>query len=228
MVNLRGTLFITDSKKMCYDWLQTQLVPNAVPIMVIDLDEQNTDMEKQFPHSVLKGTVLLPPPSVIFLQIDGDMNAFNNEYNAYLRSDVAMDFIHAMVYMLYSGINTIMYVDDFDENAIWLYILLCHFELDYGIHVGSSDKDPFVYNHIYDPHTAGILYNHCYIDFDEYVHITPLEYIQIDPLVKNRLITDASSRRLKGETYLDSYIRHKKMAYGIPIVPPKIDLVTFS
>jgi hypothetical protein len=154
-----GTLFITDSK----DLISAAVFdPNKRQrCMVLDLDETSDELKSMFPNDAIKGTVLLPPPSAIFLQIDGDQEGFIFDYEMYLRSNDVVDYISTIIFMIYSGINTLIYIPSYSEDSVWVNVLLGFFEKEFGIHIGTSVTNGFSYNGTQDHYISNLMYDDC-------------------------------------------------------------------
>lgn len=129
-------------------------------VLCVDLDDAGEfDLDKKFPYHVQKGTVLCPPPSAIYKQIDGDADGFVREYQSYLANDeLVMDFESTLLIYLKNGGRILIYSPaPIDGGVVWLDILLSHIMNKYGIIVGT-DKIPFTYNPAYEVPNARNLF----------------------------------------------------------------------
>ena len=135
----------------------------------ISLDEADSTLQKEFPNRVVSATVLLPPPSAVFAEIDGDSERFVMEYAAYLDSDVVCEFNAVMLKLLHDGINVIMYIPSFNEDSVWVNQLMINQYTRYGITAGLSAEKGFAYDTRYDYHVYNILYSHDYVDVFDYI-----------------------------------------------------------
>lgn len=200
-----GTIYVTEDKQMCYN----HIVNPQWPHMVIDLDETSTDMEQMFPGSILKGTILLPPPSAVFAQIDGDAEGFGREYFGYLNSDVVVDFTDTMVYMVYAGINTLIYIPpDDDEFRPWMDLLYIHFQRNYGFVLGTP-VNPFLIDYNRMSMYAYKLYRNNHIRLDDYIRMIPFEVKGVPDGIRARVAQDLFDYQKPGEMYYDAYERYR-------------------
>ena len=61
------------------------------------------------PNSI-KATILLPPTQAIIADADDDIQTFQALYYNYLISDEVTEFISIVLYVLYTGVNVLIYI----------------------------------------------------------------------------------------------------------------------
>lgn len=185
-----GTLYLTDSKELVYQSITNPT--NVQRCMVIDLDEQSNELEEAFPRDAVIGTALLPPPSAVFREIDGDHDGFVEEYLLSLRSENVMDYISSVLLMVYSGINTLIYVPCFSEDSVWINILLTFFETDFGFHIGTSATNGFAYDSTKDINVLNTMFLYNCIDVLSYLRDIPPYYNNHPPFLVAKISRELS------------------------------------
>ena len=112
-----GSLFIVDEQH--FDILKYNLSTNPPPgrgpavgtLLCCDLDDGDDMLECMFPEHVQKATLLCPPPSALFKEIDGDMDGFISEYMSYLDYDNSVKEFYDKA--LYENSKTMDIVNDY-------------------------------------------------------------------------------------------------------------------
>lgn len=176
-----GTLYLTDNKELVCQSITNPM--NIQRCMVIDLDEQSNDLETMFPKDAVKGTFLLPPPSAVFREIDGDHDGFIDEYISFLKSERVIDYISSILLMVYSGVNTLIYVPSFSEDSVWINILLGFFETEFGFHIGTGANNSFAYDSTKDINVLNLMFMCNCIDVLSYLRDIPLSYTNHPPFL---------------------------------------------
>lgn len=217
---ITGSLYITDSTDMIYKQM-IQSVHRQQRCMVLDLDETGDELTSSFPQDVNKGTILLPPPGAIFLQIDGDQEGFLTEYYAHLQSQDVIDFIATVIFMTYAGINTLIYIPSYNEDSVWLNVLLQFFESEFGIHIGTGPTDYFRYDGMHDAYLINLMYLNRCIDVITYMREIPPVYDAHPNYLAARIVNDL--RPFSGDEHpWNTYIRMVTALHTNPMVRPAL------
>lgn len=161
---IRGTLFLADE----LNFVKAILSDPYSTTLIFSLDEVDHSLEKDY-YRAIQATVLLPPPSAIFAEIDGDSEKFVTEYREYLSSIVPTDFIVTILKLLHDGIDGILYIPSFNEESVWVNVLLSYLFETYGIKLGTSSTDGFLFDRRYKFKIAEDLFMRNYITALEYV-----------------------------------------------------------
>lgn len=177
-MNIIGTIYLVDEHHV--NVLQNNLMRYAPPggglatgtMMCIDMDDADDSIEKAFPMHAQKGTLLCPPPSALYKEIDGDQEGFIMDYNMYLDTDASVqDFIASMLLYLHIGGHILLYSPTpIDSDAIWLNTLQLYFYSRYGITIGTGESSPFSYDPKYDSYIASLLFSKNYMEVLDYLY----------------------------------------------------------
>lgn len=188
-MNIIGNIYMMDEPHI--DVLKRELALNPAPggglatgtMLCIDMDETTDQLEQMFPYHCQKGTLLCPPPKILYKEIDGDQEGFVQDYYAYLDYDEAVqDFVASMLLFLHIGGNIRMYTPSFiEDDSIWLNTLILFFFTRYGITIGTGADRPFSYDSRYDGHIANFMYSKGIMEIFDYVNsctelIAPFEF----------------------------------------------------
>lgn len=195
MVAIKGSLFITDD----IIFLRNILMDPMSRMLCLSLDEVDRSLEREF-NRVVPATILLPPPSAIYAEIDGDSERFINEYNAYLYSEKPTEFIVTILKLLHDGQNAIMYIPSFNEDSVWVNQLMLNFFVRWGITIGLSKEKGFAYDQRYDIPIMEELYRNNYVDPLQFIMETPPGYYPNDPNLAVKLQNDVFCYLQPGES----------------------------
>ena len=171
-MNILGTLYLTDNKNVVINAI---LNPSRFTICMDTSETGNVEednmLHQMFPGNVQKATILNAPPKAVYAEIDGEHERFIELYNEYLDSPEVTDFIVAMLSHMHRGYerDIIIYVPNFNEDSVWINVLLINIFTRFGIHIGTSPQDFFSYNPDYDQVIADALYQYNYIDIFDYI-----------------------------------------------------------
>lgn len=209
MKNILGTIYLMDED--CIDVLRKNLTtmppPGGFPdpkatILCIDMSDEDDHLEKWFPHHTQKGTLLLPPPSALYKQIDGDQEGFITEYNNYLDNDQSVkDFVATMLYYMHIGGNILLYTPtEINSGAVWINVLELWFYSRYGITMGTAPDAPFFYDQNYDYIVANELYT-CLgmMSALDFVYSVDADLSKVTPANMQRLYQDLQPLVMEGE-----------------------------
>lgn len=214
---VRGTVYMTDDLDLIFKALSDPMNrAQGRSIMALSLDEMDSELERQYPYDAFKATCLLPPPTAIFHQIDGDTNAFVEEYTIYLQSDVVTDFLSAVFKSLVNGVNIMMYTPSFGEDIVWINIFLQFMENYYGIHIGTSATNNFIYNPNFDIPLANTMYFYNAMDIIEFMIYTPDNYVVIPNHLVSKIAYDLRGLVGDKENPMDIFFEMRKIYHGCP------------
>ncbi|WP_301204361.1 hypothetical protein [Bacteroides acidifaciens] len=220
---IQGTMFITNEKELVY---RTMADPrNHGKCMVLDMDEQDDSLEQHYPTIAAKATILLPPTTAVFREIDGDSQGFIMEYHSWLHNDTVEDFISAIILMMCRGYNVLLYAPSYSEDTIWVNELLKYFEMTYGLHVGTSAENGFVYNPAFDPYNLDMMYFYCCISVMDYLAMIPPYYVNIPLTIMAKLNNDLATFSGGDEPIDQTYNR---IRYALSINPNMVPAVSFD
>lgn len=176
-MNIIGTIYFVDEEHM--DVLRSNLMQIPPPggglvngtMLCIDMDDSDNSIEQQFPLHTQKGTLLCPPPSALYKEIDGDQEGFIMEYNMYLDTDPSVqDFVTSMILYLHVGGHILLYTPTpIDSDAIWLNTLQLWFYSRFGIAIGTGTTR-FSYDQRYDAQIATMLFIKSYIGVLDFIY----------------------------------------------------------
>lgn len=168
---IRGSLYLFKRKEDIIPLLMNPMMKTVC----FDMDETSDEL-MQFGNT-FKSTILLPPANVMFTLIDGNIEQFRNEYESFLHSDVVCDFMSAVLYTLYSGVNAVFHIsEDVEDDSIWLIHLLTFLQNTYGLHVGTSvNTNPFIYDERYDLMIVDLFYYYNIMNVFEYMIFGPYD-----------------------------------------------------
>lgn len=177
-MNIIGTMFLVDEANM--NVLRNNLMSFPPPggglatgtMLCIDMDDADDSIEQQFPLHAQKGTLLCPPPSALYKEIDGDQEGFIMEYNMYLDNDPSVqDFIASMLLYLHIGGHILLYTPTpIDSDAIWLNTLQLFFYTRYGITIGTGINCPSSYDPSFDIKIANMLFAKSYMEVLDFIY----------------------------------------------------------
>ena len=177
-MNIIGTMFLVDEANM--NVLRNNLMSFPPPggglatgtMLCIDMDDSDDSIEQQFPLHAQKGTLLCPPPSALYKEIDGDQEGFIMEYNMYLDNDPSVqDFIASMLLYLHIGGHILLYTPTpIDSDAIWLNTLQLFFYTRYGITIGTGINCPSSYDPSFDIKIANMLFSKSYMEVLDFIY----------------------------------------------------------
>ena len=177
-MNIIGTMFLVDEANM--NVLRNNLMSFPPPggglatgtMLCIDMDDSDDSIEQQFPLHAQKGTLLCPPPSALYKEIDGDQEGFIMEYNMYLDNDPSVqDFIASMLLYLHIGGHILLYTPTpIDSDAIWLNTLQLFFYTRYGITIGTGINCPSSYDPSFDIKIANMLFAKSYMEVLDFIY----------------------------------------------------------
>ena len=177
-MNIIGTMFLVDEANM--NVLRNNLMSFPPPggglatgtMLCIDMDDADDSIEQQFPLHTQKGTLLCPPPSALYKEIDGDQEGFIMEYNMYLDNDPSVqDFIASMLLYLHIGGHILLYTPTpIDSDAIWLNTLQLFFYTRYGITIGTGINCPSSYDPSFDIKIANMLFSKSYMEVLDFIY----------------------------------------------------------
>lgn len=214
---VQGTVYMTDSLELIHNELNSMENRRlGRKIMVLSLDEMNCELEHQYPNDVYKAVCLLPPPSAIFHQIDGDQQAFIDDYTMYLQLEVVTDYLSAVFNALMNGVNILLYTPSFGEDIVWINILLNFMENFYGIHIGTSSVNRFWYNPSYDIALANTMYAYNAIDVIQYMIITPDDYVMIPHHLVAKIAYDLRIYIPREDDPMEAFFQMRKTYHTSP------------
>lgn len=238
-----GTMYLIDPPNIDYLKESLSRMPSPpIPIpstpgkglfcgtaLCLDMDETNigrySDLEMLFPNHYIPATTLCPIDDAVDHIRNGDQEGFIKAYNDYLDYDgIAQDEITTILYLLYKGVNIMLYTPTYIIDDTWVNTLMTFFYTRFGIGIGVSRFEPFTYNPQYDIKIAMYLYIHNAIDVHEFISLAPIDLP--DPSVVDKLGMDLIKYcPYRGNTPLEvyySFVEQCKQgnAFGIPIVHP--------
>lgn len=219
MIAMPGSLYLTDNKDLiCKSITDPMKIQKS---MALSMDEQSSELENMFPGYVMKATILLPPPSAVFREIDGDYRGFIDEYVGWLNSEMVVDYISSILLMIYQGINTMIYIPSFSEDSVWVNTLLEYFEKTYGLHIGTSAENGFRYDNAYDAGVLNTMYYRNCINELQYLAGLPPYYNDIPPQIWSKLTFDLMKYGGRDEDIMSVYnrIRRDSNANHSVVVP---------
>lgn len=173
---LLGNLYLAED----INFVRTVLSDPMSRTICMSMDEADDTLEREFPNLVQKSTILCPPPSAIYKEVDGDSEGFINDYLYYLGSPSVMDFFAAMLYYMHTGGNVLIYIPEYTEDSIWVNILCNFMSSNFGIIAGSSAEKSYYYNSEYDYNVLMILYDYGYMSIFEFIASYPYQVLEPD------------------------------------------------
>lgn len=208
MIAMLGSLYLTDNKDLiCRSITDPTKIQRS---MALSMDEQSSELENMFPGYVMKATILLPPPSAVFREIDGDYRGFVDEYIGWLNSEMVTDYISSVLLMVYQGINTMIYIPSFSEDSVWVNTLLEFFEKTYGLHIGTSAENGFRYDNNFDINVLNTMYYHNCINELQYLSGLPIYYNEIPSQIWSKLAFDLMKYGGRDEDAMSVYNRIRR------------------
>lgn len=229
-MNILGTIFLIDEPHI--DVLKSNLMTNPPPghsiatgcMICCDMDESDNMLELWFPEHCQKATLLCPPPSAMYKEIDGDLEGFIQCYNEYLDYDNSVqDFIASMLLFMHLGGNILLYTPShIEDDAIWVNTLMMYFYTRFGITIGTGPDKPCLYDPKYDSVVATLMYDRGVMDVFDYINSITDPYP--DPKIQQRLTFDLLPFASPGENPLNLYylMRDAINRNGIPVFIPAI------
>lgn len=233
-MNIIGTMFLVDEAHM--DVLQSNLssmappgspVPAGNTMLCIDMSDDDNRIEQWFPNHTQKGTLLTPPPSALYKQIDGDQEGFIVEYNNYLDNDQSVrDFVASMMYFLHVGGHILLYSPtELDSGAIWLNTLQLWFYTRFGINIGTGAQSPFTYDQNYDYIVANELYGRLgAMNVLDFVYSIAADITKVDPMNMQKFYQEMEPFVMAGEDPFSilQFIRINLLTGGSPAYKPAV------
>lgn len=226
-----GSLFIVDEQH--FDILKYNLSTNPPPgrgpavgtLLCCDLDDGDDMLECMFPEHVQKATLLCPPPSALFKEIDGDMDGFISEYMSYLDYDNSVkEFLSSLLLFIHLGGNAIIYTpSNVDDDAIWLNTLMAFFNTRFGITIGTSQTEPYYFDERYSSIVSSYMYENGSMNVFDFINSTtdtaPNNYI-----ISEKLRTDLAPYVDSGHdpAMLFTEMKQHMIQNGVPILYPAI------
>ena len=145
--NFSGTIYMTSDINM----VQNNI--NSCKVLMVT----NEPLFQNHPNRVA-ATILLPPTQAIIADADDDMQTFEALYYNYLISDEVTEFISIVLYVLYTGVNVLIYIPSEDVKSLsYVGFLLEFLKNNYGIQVGT-DAIPYLLDINYLPMIVDMLY----------------------------------------------------------------------
>ena len=224
-MNIIGTIYLVDEDHM--NVLRNNLMkfnppgggpPNGT-MLCIDMDDSDNSVEQQFPLHTQKGTLLCPPPSALYKEIDGDQEGFIVEYNMYLDNDPSVqDFVTSMLLYLHIGGNIMLYSPTpIDSDAIWLNTLQLYFYTRYGITIGTGINNPSNYDPKYDIQIATLLFSKSHIGVLDFIYSVGGNLTMITGDILNKVLYELESFCAPGDNPMDLlYFIHNSILMGGP------------
>lgn len=159
-------------------------------VKIINLDEDGWDvMLSEENPQVIMGTILLPPVEAMWALVDGDKEQFNQIYSMHLIEPVCIDFLSALLAFIYRGGKLIVYHPDLNNECI--KFLYNYFQQMMGIHISTSNVDPFAWNPAFIPYYCNSIYS--------IGAMTPYQYLYEYP--EDALIPDNLYFKIINETF---------------------------
>ena len=189
-----------------------QLLNGPCKYILLNVDDTDHLLSSEFPNQVQQSTILCPPPSVIYREIDGDTDGFVNGYTGYLASKEVDDFISMIMCCLHRGINLLLYVADYSDESVWLNTLLSYIFSTYGIKIGTSKSDKFDFDIRYIGFDIDRMFVNGHMDRFEYMTITPHSKAPMfDKDLVNRIRSELSPFSIPGmdPMYLFDLVKSK-------------------
>lgn len=209
---IKGWMALSTDPKYCYEM---STIPNT---KIISLDEDNTypEIDPKINNGVIHGTILLPAPEVLWAEIDGDEYKFNSLYFEQLMSINISEFIYTLIGYLYRGGNIIIYTENISTSIRYL---IDFFQNAYGIHMATSESNPFTFDLTCVPMWAIGIYSLGIITPFEFLKEFPID-AEISKDIYTKLIVDINPYSELNNYYEKiDYINllRKNKANGCPI-----------
>ncbi len=205
MLVMPGSLYLANDRDFVCNSIAR--AANGQRIMALDMDEQDSFLIDNFPGYVVKATILLPPPTAVFKEIDGDADGFIAEYLDWLKSDMVTEYLSSILLMVYDGINTFIYIPSFSEDSIWINVFLDFMRNTFGLNIGTSAQNGFKYDNNFDTFVMNMMYYYNCINELQYLSGLPTYYLDIPPQIWAKLSFDLLKYGSKGENPSDIYRR---------------------
>lgn len=232
-MNIIGTMFLVDEANM--NVLRNNLMSFPPPggglatgtMLCIDMDDSDDSIEQQFPLHAQKGTLLCPPPSALYKEIDGDQEGFIMEYNMYLDNDPSVqDFIASMLLYLHIGGHILLYTPTpIDSDAIWLNTLQLFFYTRYGITIGTGINCPSGYDPSFDIKIANMLFAKSYMEVLDFIYSVGANSItMITGDLLSKVLYELEPYCYPGDNPMDLlyFIRNNLLMGGPPAYKPAV------
>lgn len=157
---LTGSIYLVTDKEV----LRTMATSFSHRIVAM---VENYDGIEDIPNIAL-ASVLLPPYSAICAEMDGNIQAFYQEYFIHLGSKEADATICLLMAAAVRGINIALYVPKEEATNLHFATAFVQYLHDtYGITVGT-EQNPFAYDQAFDPVIYSRLYLHDFISYQEF------------------------------------------------------------
>lgn len=78
--------------------------------------------DQNVPNYFIHTPALLPPVDAAYAEINGNLQAYYDIYNAYMNSDIVQDICNQILALLYNGVPVTLYMQDGNDLAIGDYI----------------------------------------------------------------------------------------------------------
>lgn len=222
---LSGSIEFTESINVIDDCIRNNLQNQRTDIMILNFEETDSSLSKRFPQMVFNATILLPPASAIYEEINGNREAFINEYISFLSSDsAASEYISLILYSLHTGCHIVLYIPNMKENMVWLNILSSYFLNQHGVFISNSVGVPSLYDNNFDIKNVTVLYNCAFIPIQEFMIFTPNGYRpdMNDLMTWSKIRTDIAPYVYNPNEIVDTFVRMKQSLHINPNVQQSI------
>lgn len=178
---LKGTMYITDDKDICINSI------NNPASILLTLEEGNSIFNLSN-NNITKATILLPPPDVSIMAVDGNAELCTNTYYAYLHLPHVSEFIATIMMVLYRGGNIIIYYPKDEFSELFSGLLTNFFMITYGIMIGNRGIE-YRYDPSFEPINLSTLYSNGFLSPNDFLKEYPVG-VPISNELINKLINE--------------------------------------
>lgn len=164
----QGTMYVVDSERVILGCINAAPYLNHVVLNVSENKDEDISQSPYLQGIVQDSTILCPPPSAVYMEIDGNTNGFIDCYREYLYSPEVRSFILMALFGMYRGMRLYLYLPEFTNESIWIGVLIGHLKDVYGIDVGLIGKK-FAFDDQYSEDILCEWYARNFIDVFEFI-----------------------------------------------------------
>lgn len=211
---LTGRIDITDNLQFVMETIHSQ----NPSVVVINLDEDNQQLKQC--QNVLGGVELLPSPSAIACEIDGDEASYDYFYSMHFTDPFVVQYVTAIIAALRIGKNILMYYPTLDPSETkTVPKLIDQFWKNFGIGIGLLGYNIGVIDGTKSDLWARLLYTARVIPVEEFLSEYTLGAPVDDPIMELLLsdIKPFAATFQEGIDFVMRYWAHLKEKPGLQI-----------
>lgn len=158
---------------LCTDYREAQalLYDSRFRALVVSDGATETPLD-HFPGAV-QASILLPPYEAVAALLDGQYQAFQQMYWAYLASVEVDTFLTCVVRAMQKGINMILYTSEEEYRLGFMAYLIGYIQQNFGISPAIPGESVYMYNPAFDWVNISKIYGYDLMNAQEFFLLYP-------------------------------------------------------